>query len=147
MKWTVLPPVVISLGLALMVISWAWPVVMPVKSVWSEEQAQDRSEASADVHRLHYEYHAAVEREQGSGSNSAGRGGAMEASGRADEIKVEYDKAKSRLQRSSEELKSARSFRLGLKGILWWSGIVFSLVGVGGYFVLRMEWAKQYVEP
>ena len=56
MKIVHLPPIAIVTGLLLIGLSLLWPSLLG-KSVWSDQQAHERSRASADLHGLVHEHH------------------------------------------------------------------------------------------
>lgn len=147
MKWTIVPPALMAVGLVLMIAGFVWPRVIG-NAVWSEEQAQRRSQAGSDVHRLQYEHAFAAERENKSGENDRPF---LDQFGddpvpSADRVKAELDQAHEDWTQSDNELKWARTQRNLGAAVLWWLGVVSCLLGVVGYFVLRMEWAQQYIE-
>jgi hypothetical protein len=146
MKWTIVPPALMAVGLVLMIAGFVWPRIVG-DSVWSEEQAGRMSRAGADVHRLQYQHASTRDRENGtqSGLSSVER---LEGNPHksADRLKAELDQAREDWDKAQSELDWARAKRNGPAAVLWWLGVVNCLFGVAGFFVLRTEWAQQYIE-
>lgn len=146
MKWMIIPPILMGCGLLLILAGFVWPRAVG-RAGWSEEQAERRSTAGADVHRLQYQYAAAAEPETDNGG--VGRGARPLNEGdraNADRIKAELDRAHEEWDRADLELKAARARRSVPAFVFWLLGIVSCLVGVAAHFVLRTEWAQQLVD-
>jgi hypothetical protein len=146
MKWTLLPPTAMGVGLFLMIAGFVWPRMIG-NSTWTEEQAQRRATAGADVHRLQYEHAFATDPEKDEGPH--GRGvGRIDDNGQVsvDRLKAQLDQAHEEWDRAESELKWARAKRSIPSHVLWWLGAFGCLLGVVSYFVLRMEWAQQFVD-
>ena len=121
MKTIHLPPIAVAAGMFLLALSVAWPHVTG-RPEWTEQRAGLLAQAAADVHRLsHSHAHAedhADETDQGDKTN-------------------ELAAAKQRWERSRAMLQQARSQPAKIARLLKWTGILCSLLGVAGYFVLR----------
>ena len=104
----------------LLALSVAWPHITG-RPDWTDRQARPLAQAAADVHRLshshaHAEDHPQTDRED-----------------KTDQLAA----AKQRYERSSAMLQRARSHPARIARFLKWTGILCSLLGVGGYFWLR----------
>lgn len=120
MKLIHLPLVVVGIGIFLVVLSFVWPSIMGTKVVWSEDQARELSEASAEMHRLLHEHdHGTAD-----GNPEEGEPDVLLA-------------AKERYERSEAGLQRARSLQQGPAAVFKWTGIVLALLGAVGYFVVR----------
>jgi hypothetical protein len=147
MKWTIAPPALMGAGLLLMIAGFIWPRVVG-SSVWSEKQAQRLSTAGADVHRLQYQHAFATDGESNTGGGGQRRVEQFDDNPQpsTDRIKAELDQAREDWDQAKSELERARKMRSVPSHVLWWLGVVSCFLGVAGYFVLRTEWAQQYVE-
>jgi hypothetical protein len=147
MKWTILPPVLMAGGLLLIIAGFAWTRLVG-NAGWSEEKAQRLSTAGADVHRLQYEHAFAADSEANTDGGRRRRVEDFDGSQKrsADRIKAELDQAHEEWDRSQAELNRVRKTRRVSAAVLWGLGIASCLLGVAGYFVLRTEWAQQYVD-
>ena len=136
MKLIHLPLVVMGIGVLLVVLSFLWPRIMGTSVVWSEDQAHELSEASAEMHRLVHEHHHG----SSGGTASAPQHGptAVQAGENHGEEEPEVLRvARERYQRSEGALQGARSLQQGPTKYFKWSGILCALLGVLGYYVLR----------
>ena len=119
MKIIHLPPIAIGTGLLLVGLWLLWPSLLG-KSVWSDQQAHERSRASADLHRLVHEHHDAEAH-----------------GGTSDSTAAELREAEARYERSDAQLQRARSLRDRTAAVLKWAGILLLAVGAGGYWILQ----------
>jgi hypothetical protein len=150
MRWTVVPPVVMGCGMILMLGGVVWPRVIPTEMVYSEEKAKELMRAGGELHSAHYAHaeaeHDATRKQppQQPGVTIAHTHGDGEES--VEQAKEKLDKAKRDYDAATAELNSARKWRSMPATILWWLGGTVVTVGVAGYFVLKTEWAQQFVE-
>jgi len=146
MKWTIVPPALMLGGVVLIIIGFVWPRAVG-NAGWNEQQAQRRSTAGADVHRLQYEHAFATEPEEDTGGYGRGVGRLDDNKQvSVDRIKAELDRAHEEWDRAEAELNWARARRSVPAFLFWFLGVVCCALGVLGYFVLRMEWVQQYID-
>ena len=121
MKMTYLSLVVLGAGVLLVVLSQFWPSIIG-GVVWNEEQAREHAQASAKLHQL-----------------SHLRGRAKDDGHEHDENPEgpSLEEARQRYERSQAMLLQARSYREGTARVMKWAGVLCSLLGATGYFVLR----------
>jgi len=147
MKLIYLPPLAIGLGLFLFALSLIWPRVVGPGTIWSDEQAQERSAAGGQLHHLKHEHYAA---EHPTGKNDSG-GHPKHAHGHSqgkdvEQLAAELAAAKQRYADSEESLRSAQSMRTVPATWFRWTGALSMFIGVVGYFALRTEWGRRLVE-
>jgi hypothetical protein len=114
----------IGLGLFLLVGSFLWPVLLPKKVIWNEEQALEKSDAAADLHRMTHVYaHAKAEDD-------------VEE---ADRLEKELNKAQTRFDDSKSALNRAQRMRDITPQVLRWCGVALAIVGVVRYKILQSD--------
>ncbi len=121
MRWAVSA---IVMGLALLVASFAWPVVVQRNWVWDDRQAHEHSQSAANLHQI---THATAEVQIDSKSNDAAKQRA------AAELKA----AKDRYQASRRALERARGTHRTAALVMRWVGVTFLLVGTIRYMALQ----------
>ncbi len=107
-KTPYLPLAVVCVGLFLMLLSVLWPAAIPINTVYSEEDAEAWS--------------ASILKAKGA-----------KLSGNLEEAK----QADQELDARNAEFESAQAFYTGPATFFKWSGIVITLLGAGGFYVLR----------
>ena len=136
MKLVHLPPAVMGIGMFLVVLSFLWPRIVGTEMVWSEEQARELSEASAEMHRLvHESAHGTTQASQTDRSHgeTAGAASPNHEEGEPEALRA----ARERYRRSEAGLQRAQSLQQGPAAVFKWTGIVLALAGAVGYFVVR----------
>jgi hypothetical protein len=114
----------IAVGLILLAASMIWPRVVSSQSLWSEEQALEKSSAAADLHRKsHVAAHAQI----------STRLSAEDKARKARELK----EAQQRFDESRRLLDEAQTVRRTIPMILRWTGSVLAVIGVVSYFSIR----------
>jgi len=121
MKIRHLPPILLGVGIILVGLSLVWPRIIG-GAVWSEQQASEHAEASAELHRLSH-----------AGSHAADRGTGGEEEHKAGSLA----EARQRYERSQAALQQAQAYRRGSTWLLRWVGGICVLLGAAGYFLLR----------
>jgi hypothetical protein len=120
MKLAHLAMTAIAVGVLLVLVSFAWPSLVPRESVWSDEQAEQWRQEGGEVHRLAHE-----------------RAHADAHPGEAEAMSADLEAAKSRYQRWDVELKEAQAVRQRHAAILKWIGVGCMVAGVGVLLVAR----------
>jgi len=121
MKIRHLPLIFLGVGIILVGLSLVWPRIIG-GAVWSQRQASEHAEASAELHRLsHARAHAADHGAEGKEEHKAGS----------------LAEARQRYQRSQAALQQAQAYRRGSTWLLRWVGGVCALLGAAGCFLLR----------
>jgi len=121
MKIRHLPLIVLGVGIILVGLSLVWPRII-AGAVWSEPQASEHAEASAELHRLsHARAHAADHGAEHKEEHKAGP----------------LAEARERYERSQTALQQAQAYRRGSTWLLRWAGGICTLLGAAGYFFLR----------
>lgn len=130
----------IGLGLVLLFAAMIWPKLMGPGRVWTEQQAQEHSQAAARMHELVHANHAHQEAASHQGytpghthSGAHAPGGEQDAAAVAAELEV----ATERYEKSRDALASAKSLRSGPATFMKWAGVLLMTLGVAGYFVQR----------
>jgi hypothetical protein len=106
------------LGLGLLALSWIWPVVAGGGPGWNQQQAEEHAHAAADLHQ---------------------RQGAAEHGQQPDPQALES--ARQRYNASDARLQAAQQRGAGIATLLRWTGIIFALSGLAGYFVFCQKTA------
>ena len=129
-KKAVVPPklpalalTLVVLGLCTIVLSVVWPRLVPVDTMWTEEQAREKSAASAN---LHHATHEAAHAEDDPSLDEASKQ-------RARELKRE---AQERFDASREALDRVQRWRKTVASILRWSGSILTAIGVVWYYAI-----------
>jgi hypothetical protein len=115
-----LPLIALGAGLLLVGLSLVWPRMIG-STVWTEEQARQFSEASANVHQAAHDH-----------SHDAGAA--------ADDQKPQaqsLEEARRRFEQSRAQLDRAQSLRAGTARVLKWAGAVCVVLGAAAHFLLR----------
>jgi hypothetical protein len=102
---------VFLLGLCCLLGAVLWPLCVQPKMVWSEAQALEHSQASAEMHRLSHEKACPGACSEG-GGNARGSGAALAAQDLPHGAEA-YAAAAKRLKETTAALERARSFREG----------------------------------
>jgi len=128
----------IGLGLVLVFAAMIWPKLMGPGRVWTEQQAQEHSQAAARMHELVHANHAHEEAgsHQGHAHTQSGAhapGGQQDAATVAADLEV----ATERYEKSRDALEGAKSLRSGPATLMKWAGLLLMTLGVTGYFVQR----------
>ncbi len=119
---TIYPPLIaMTAGMLLLALSAAWPHITG-RPDWTDRQARPLAQAAADVHRLSYSHGPAEDHPH-----------QTDREDQADQLAA----AKQRYERSNTMLQRARSHPARIARFLKWTGILCSLLGIGGYFRLR----------
>jgi len=146
MKWTVLPFVLFAIGLSLLGTSLLWPMLVGKKTVWNAEQAKEFDRAGTSLHHLHHEYQMAA----GAGNANQTGHGHNHPSNRSPEelaqLKAEYEQTMQDFAQSRSALERARNWRSVPVRVLRWSGIVVLSLGIAAVYLLRTEWAQQFID-
>jgi len=129
MKIIHLPLIALGVGLLLIVLSWVWPRTIG-SGVWSDQQAREWSEASAEMHSLVHDHG------HGGGDDHRRAGAGTEASTH-EQDSPKLKAARERFSRADAGLQQARSLRSGVAGALKWTGILFLAVGTVGYWIIQ----------
>lgn len=106
-----LPSILISLGVALILLSVLWSVLVPPEMFWSDEQHEKRAAAATIYHELAYTKRGTPE---------------LQAA------KERYDKWES-------DLQDAINTRNRTGPILRWIGVVAALAGLAVFFVVPRD--------
>lgn len=114
----------IVIGLALLVTSFAWPFVLQRNWVWDERQAEEHSQAAANLHQLTHET-AEVQIDPKIDDQAKQQAAAALKS------------AKDRYQASRHALQRARGTHRTAAIVMRWVGVAFLLVGTIRYMALK----------
>lgn len=136
MKMSQLAVGVFFVGLVLLGLSALWPVFVRPKTVWSDQQAQQHSQASAEVHRL-IEQQVHAEAAARGGDPAHAHGATHPVPGQEPGGPEALEAAKERFRQSQAQLERARSMREGPTRVFKWLGIACALLGAAGYYALR----------
>ena len=121
MKGSHLPLIALALGIPMIGVSMVWSQMVR-DVVWTEDDAVERMTAQAELHSL-----------QGCDHEH----GPDEAHDPETEKKIAKKKrAEEDLERAEAAFQRSQFYRLTVASILKWIGIVCSLAGVGGYYLL-----------
>lgn len=115
----------ICFGLLLLGVSYMWPLLLPQEVVWSEEQALEKSNAAADLHRMSHEAGHVVSDSTDEEEKKAAQ--------------EQLQKAQSRFDESKAALDRGRRFRDITAIVLRSCGIVFALMGVIRYKIIQSD--------
>ncbi len=129
MKSIYFPPAVIVAGATLLIASIIWPHAAGPQVVWTDEQAGEYAQASADLHAAaHAKGHA---KHPGHAHN---HGAAGEDSAAADQ---KLAAAQERFGRQEAALERAHAMRWGPARWFWWSGLILTAGGVAAFYWMR----------
>ncbi len=117
-------------GALLVVVSFVWPALVGGRNAWSDKQAKEHAELSAEGHHLR---HAQAEGPAGHDKTHPSKS--------AKEKQKEYEAAREKVDRRFAEvnadLRSAQNRGATTALVLRILGVVCTVVGGAGYFALR----------
>lgn len=115
----------ISCGLILLGVSYAWNLIVPQEAVWSSEQALENADASAGLHEMtHIAAHSDISKD---------------ADAKKQQVKDELAAAQQRFETSRSDLDRARDVRQTTAQVLRWTGISIAVIGVMRYLAIRAD--------
>ena len=127
MKHPAFPLVALSLGIALIVVSYVWlGARQGSTSAWT---AEDEAEFNAAMN----DYYA-VE----SGGHSHGQGHDHSHGAARQFSAAEAEQAKERFDQQRRKLDDAANRGRMLSSVLWWTGTLLTFAGAGGVFAQRL---------
>lgn len=115
----------ICCGMFLLGGSFLWPVLLPKKAFWSEEQALEKSKAAADLHRM---THVAADAR-------------LEDIGEAERQAVmnKLNDAQTRFDESNSALYRAQRVRDITPLVMRWCGVALAIVGVVRHQMIQSD--------
>ncbi|MCP4190397.1 MAG: hypothetical protein GY768_07195 [Planctomycetaceae bacterium] len=106
----------IFVGLALLGLSYVWPLIVSQDLVWSKEQATENAQASAGLHEMtHMAAHSDISKD---------------SPAEKEQMKLQLEKAQQRFSDSRAKLDRARNVRQTAAQVLRWGGISLAVIGV-----------------
>jgi hypothetical protein len=119
------PAIAILLGMGLLCLSPFVDVLAPASAVWTEEDGAKLQKASADFHAANYD----LPQNDDSGASNAGKRPGYDPVA----AKEKYATAKREYELQQLRLGSAQSRQVWLVWGVRLLGILFAVIGVGGY--------------
>jgi hypothetical protein len=113
---SVLPGVVVALGIVLLLVSAVWAILFPPARTWTDEKGARMAELSGKAHALGFELAAAQKPSMHKGRSLP-------------EVKAEYDQVNAELTSLRDELGGKVAAPARASTILRWSGIAFVVAG------------------
>jgi hypothetical protein len=122
-------------GIALVGISFAWPVLFPPESRWTQEQAEEHSKAGTHFHRIALGGHShAKGRPRSNGQGAKASEGELAA-------------ARARWEASKAALTAAQTQGHNTAGWFRYSGATVALIGVAGLVLDKRRATNSAAKP
>src|SRR5262249_43828163 len=106
------------LGVVLIAVSLMWPSLPVGTSAWSVDQAREYQSASVSLHELSHKYEGELSKTRGA-------------------LPPEFQQAKDKFDRLREELDAAQQRQMRIAHLMFFSGVLLSVVGGAIHFLGR----------